>query len=129
MNQITQGLTGEQTVIVSPELTARHLHSGSIDVFATPAMIALMEAAAMAAVEGARDPGTTSVGTFIEVRHLAATPLGEQVRARAEVTGVDGRQVTFRVQAWDQHELIGEGTHTRVIVEVERFMKRVESKR
>ena len=91
-------------------------------------MIALMEAAAMAALEAALDTGTTSVGTFIEIRHLAATLLGSEVRARAEVTAVEGREVRFSVQAWDSHELIGEGTHTRFIVEVERFMKRVKAK-
>jgi fluoroacetyl-CoA thioesterase len=128
MHKITPGLVGKQTLSVTSEQSARHFGSGSIDVFATPAMITLIEAAAKAALETKLDAGTTTVGTFIEIRHLAATPLGAEVRARAEVTAVEGREVRFSVQAWDQHELIGEGTHTRFIVDLERFMQRVEAK-
>src|SRR5215207_5604234 len=128
MDKIMPGLVGEQTLLVTSEQSARHFGSGSVDVFATPAMIALMESAAMAALDAVLDAGTTTVGTFIEIRHLAATPLGTEVRARAEVTAVEGREVRFTVQAWDARELIGDGTHTRFIVEVERFMQRVRGK-
>ncbi len=128
METIQPGLVGEQAATVTETLTAAHLGSGGIDVYATPAMIALMEAAAVAAIDPLLPEGQASVGSSLEVRHLAATPLGHQVRARAEVTEVDGRRVTFTVQAWDEEELIGEGTHTRYVIDVERFLERVEAK-
>jgi len=129
MDSIKPGLVGEQTVTVTLDLTAKHLGSGSIAVYATPAMIALMEYAAVAALDPLLAEGQSSVGVEIAVKHLAATPLGHQVKARAEVTAVDRRRVSFRVQAWDEQELIGEGTHTRVVIDVARFMGRVEGKR
>ncbi len=128
MGNIKVGLVGEQSVMVTEALTAKHLGSGSILVYATPAMIALMEGAAVAAIDPRLAEGETSVGTRLEVRHVAATPIGQQVRARAEVTGVDGRQVTFSVQAWDELELIGEGTHTRFIIDLARFEQRLKAK-
>lgn len=128
MDTIQPGLAAEQVASVTPELTARHLGSGGADVFATPAMIALMEAAAVAAIDALLLPGQASVGTAIAVRHLAATPLGAEVRARAEVTAVDGREVSFRVEAWDEVERIGEGTHTRFVIDLDRFAKRVAEK-
>lgn len=128
MDTIQPGTAGEQVTTVTAEQTARHLGSGGLDVFATPAMIALMEAAAVKAIDSLLGAGQASVGTAIDVRHLAATPLGQRVRAHAEVTVVDGRQVSFRVQAWDERELIGEGEHTRFVIDVERFARRVEEK-
>ena len=127
-NEIVPGMTGEASTIVDPEKTARHLGSGGIDVYATPAMIALMEAAAVAAIDKHLSEGQASVGTALDVKHLAATPLRQQVRARAEVLAVDGRRVDFRVQSWDAQELIGEGTHTRFIIDIERFEKRLQEK-
>lgn len=128
MDTIQPGLAAEQVVTVTPERTARHLGSGGADVFATPAMIALMEADAVAAIDALLPPGQASVGTFIVVHHLAATPLGAEVRARAEVTAVDGREVSFRVEAWDDVERIGEGAHTRFVIDLDRFAKRVAEK-
>jgi fluoroacetyl-CoA thioesterase len=128
MDTIQPGLIGEQETTVTMALTARHLGSGGIDVYATPAMIALMEAAAVAAIDPHLPEGQASVGAAIAVRHLAATPLGQRVRARAEVTGVDGRQITLTVQAWDERELIGEGTHTRFLIDVARFLEKVQAK-
>ncbi len=128
MDTIHPGLAAEQVTTVTVEQTARHLGSGGIEVYATPAMIALIEAAAVAAIDPLLPEGQASVGMALDVRHLAATPLGEQVRARAEVTAVDGRRVTFHVEAWDAHEQIGEGTHTRFIIDVARFMKRLDEK-
>ncbi len=125
---IHPGAAAEQIASVTRDKTARHLGSGGVEVFATPAMIALMEGAAVAALDPHLPQGQASVGTAIVVCHLAATPLGDEVRARAEVTAVDGRQVEFRVQAWDSHELIGEGTHTRFVIDAERFLRRVEEK-
>jgi fluoroacetyl-CoA thioesterase len=128
MDTIHPGLAAEQVTTVTVEQTARHLGSGGIEVYATPAMIALIEAAAVAAIDPLLPVGQASVGMALDVRHLAATPLGEQVRARAEVTAVDGRRVTFHVEAWDAHEQIGEGTHTRFVIDVARFMKRLDEK-
>lgn len=91
-------------------------------------MIALMEAAAVAAIDPHLPENQASVGTALDVRHLAATPLGGEVRARAEVTAVDGRRVTLRVEAWDAHERIGEGTHVRYVIDIERFIRRVAEK-
>jgi len=125
---VQPGQTGQASTTVSPEQTARHLGSGGIDVYATPAMIALMEAAAVAAIDHRLAEGQASVGTALNVKHLAATPLGQPVRADAEVLSVEGRQVDFRVRAWDAHELIGEGTHTRFVIDVERFLKRLQNK-
>ena len=129
METIRCGLVAEKTAIVTAALLATHLGSGSVEVYATPSMIALMEAAAVAAIDPLLPEGQASVGVALAVRHLAATPPGQQVRARAEVVGVEGRQVTFQVQAWDGQEQIGEGTHTRTVIDVARFMERVRSKR
>ncbi len=128
LETIQPGLIGERQVQVTPALTARSLGSGSLDVYATPALAALMEAAAVAALDPLLPAGQTSVGTALELRHVAATPTGMVVRARAEVTSVDERRVTFRIQAWDEHELIGEAMHTRVVVEAARFLARLEAK-
>ncbi len=128
MENIVPGQFGEKTAVVTREMTARHLGSGGIDVYATPAMIALIEAAAVAAIDHLLPEGQASVGTALDVRHLAATPLGQRVRARAEVTTVKGRTVAFRVQVWDEIELIGEGTHTRFVIDIERFVQRVQEK-
>ncbi|NLH07039.1 MAG: thioesterase family protein [Chloroflexi bacterium] len=128
MITIQPGVTGEQVTTVTEEQTARHLGSGGVNVFATPAMISLMERAAVNAIDHLLPEGQASVGTAVSVRHLAATPLGQQVRARAEVIAVNGREVTFHVQAWDEHELIGEGEHTRFIIDLERFARGSEKK-
>jgi fluoroacetyl-CoA thioesterase len=128
MDNIQAGLAAERSETVVESLLATRLGSGSVEVYATPAMVALMESAAVAAIEGLLPEGQSSVGIALNVRHLAATPPGQLVRARAEVVEVDGHKVTFRVQAWDEQELIGEGTHTRYVIDVARFMQRVRSK-
>jgi len=128
MEHIQVGLVGERTATVTGELLATHMDSGSVEAYATPAMIALMEAAAVAAIDPLLPEEQASVGIAIDVRHLAATPPGQQVRARAEVTGVEGRTIKFKVQAWDEHELIGEGAHTRFVIDVARFVERVQAK-
>jgi fluoroacetyl-CoA thioesterase len=119
------GLVGESIGTVLEEHTALAVGSGSLEVFATPALIALMESAAVAAVEPCMEAGKTTVGIEISVKHLAASPVGEAVRAVAEVVAVEGRAITFDVRAWDEHELIGEGSHIRYVIDVERFMARV----
>ena len=122
------GLTGEAQMIVTEAVSAIHLGSGSVPVFGTPAMIQLMEMATVAAVDPHLSPGQVSVGMDIEVSHVAATPLGMTVRARAEVVDVDERRVTLRVEAHDEVERIGEGTIQRVVVDRDRFTERVARK-
>ncbi len=128
MENVKPGVTGEKVITVTEAQSARHLGSGTIRVFATPAMIALMEQAAVEAIDRLLPAGQASVGVALNIRHLAATPIGQQVRARAEVTAVDGRQVIFKVQAWDENELIGEGTHTRFVIDLERYFQRLAKK-
>jgi fluoroacetyl-CoA thioesterase len=128
MENIRPGITGEYATTVTPSLTATHLGSGGVEVFSTPSMVTLMERAAVAAIDHLLPEGQASVGTALDIKHLAATPLGQTVRAEAEVTAVDGRKVSFTVRAWDEDELIGEGTHTRFVIDVARFWERVQSK-
>ena len=128
MDNVQIGLAAERSETVVESLLATRLGSGSVEVYATPAMVALMESAAVAAIEPLLPAGQSSVGIALDIKHLAATPPGQQVRARAEVIGVDGRKVTFQVQAWDEQERIGEGTHTRFVIDVARFMQRVQAK-
>lgn len=126
--ELRPGLIGEASREVSEALTANRLGSGQVPVLGTPALVALMEQAAVSALEGHLPEGQTSVGVRIDVRHLAATPVGMRVRARAELTAVEGRRLRFRVEAWDDVERIGEATHERVIVDRERFLQRTEAK-
>lgn len=122
------GLTGAVEIVVGDEHTAPHVGSGKVRVLATPVMVNLMEAAALAAAERFLPAGQQSLGTHLDVRHIAATPVGMRVRASAEVIAVEGRTITFRVRAEDERELIGDGTHVRVIVTVTRFDQRVQAK-
>ena len=118
----------EVTKFVSEELLAKAVGSGDVAVFATPMMIAMMEEAAAKCIAPMLEPGQTSVGTMMNTSHAAATPAGMQVRAVATVTEVDGRSITFRVEAFDEAGLIGEGTHSRVIVNRSRFEEKARSK-
>lgn len=129
MGEIVPGLVGQSEVFVQEENTARHLGSGNVDVLATPEMVRLMEKATVAAVDHLLPDGYCTVGVEVNVRHLAATPVGMRVRVEAELTAVEGRRLTFRVEAFDEVERIGEGEHRRVIIDVERFKARVEAKR
>ena len=122
------GLRGEAELVVGEEHTALSVGSGRVHVFATPLMIALMEQAAVAATEEALAPGQQTVGVHLDVRHVAATPLGMRVTARAELTKVEGRMLTFKVTAVDEKEPIGEGTHQRSIIDAERFSARMQAK-
>ena len=122
------GLTGTAELIVGEQHTAPRIGSGRIRVLATPVMINLIEAAALAAVEQSLPEHHQSLGTHLDVTHVAATPVGMKVRATAEVIKVEGRTIFFRVRCDDERELIGEGTHERVVVNVERFDARVQAK-
>jgi predicted thioesterase len=122
------GLKGSADLVVAEAHTAPHVGSGKIHVLATPVMVNLMEAAALAAAERYLAPGHQSLGTQLDVRHIAATPVGMRVQAHAELIGIEGRNLRFRVEARDERELIGDGTHVRVIVNVARFDQRVQAK-
>lgn len=125
---LSPGAEGRAELIVGTEHTAPHVGSGQIAVLATPVMVNLMEAAALAAVETRLPNGYQTLGIHLNVSHVAATPVGMRVHARAELIEVDGRRLTFQVSAEDEHELIGEGTHERIIVDVARFDRRVLEK-
>ena len=126
--KITPGLTGTAEIVVGPEHTAPFVGSGRIAVLATPVMINVIEAAALAAIEHLLPAGHQSLGIHLDVSHTAATPIGLRVVARAEVLRVEGRTVSFRVEASDDVEPIGGGTHQRVVVSVSRFDERVQRK-
>ncbi len=125
---LSPNLTGTASTTVDHTNTAASLGSGLVLVFGTPALVALLELAAVHAVANSLPPGSTSVGTLVDVRHLAATPMGMSVRAQATLTAVEGRRLTFAVEAYDEVEKVGEGTHTRVVVDAERFVQRTETK-
>ena len=122
------GLCGTAEILVGTRDTAPHVGSGKVKVLATPVMVSLMEEASLNAVEGLLPSGHQTVGTRLEITHVAATPVGLRVRAGAEVTKVDGRRLTFRVWADDEKERIGEGTHERIVVDVLRFDARAQQK-
>jgi predicted thioesterase len=128
LSQLRAGLTGTAELLVGPEHTAPRVGSGRVPVLATPVMINLIEAAALAAVEHLLPEGHQSLGIHLDVRHFAATPVGMRIWASAELTGVDGRKLAFRVAARDEKEEIGDGRHDRVVVNVARFDLRVQAK-
>ncbi len=128
MEALRIGLKGSATLVVGEEHTAPRVGSGRVHVLATPVMINLIEAAALEAIERRLPPGHQSLGTVLNVRHIAATPVGMRVTATAEVLGVEGRTVRFGVEARDERELIGDGTHERVVVNVAKFDLRVQKK-
>jgi fluoroacetyl-CoA thioesterase len=122
------GLTGSAEITVQDADTAPRIGSGRVSVLATPVMINLMEAAALNAVERLLPQGHQSLGTRLEVGHYAATPVGMRLRATAELTKVEGRNLEFRVEAFDEKERVGDGLHIRVVVNVARFDERVQRK-
>jgi predicted thioesterase len=128
LTKLTTGLKGTVEITVGNEHTAPHVGSGKVPVLATPVLVNLLEAAALDAVEQFLPPGYQSLGTVLDVRHHAATPVGMRVRAVAELVGVEGRTLRFRIWATDDSERIGEGNHERVVVNVARFDRRMEEK-
>ena len=119
---IQVGMKHEAAEAVTKEKTAQVMGSGSLPVYATPAMCCLMEKAAAELLEEQAEPGWTSVGGAMAIRHEAPTPVGVPVRAEAEVTAVEGRRVEFKVAAFDEAGQIGHGTHTRFLVQGDRFL-------
>lgn len=129
MNELTTGLNAEITLTVTDSDTAAKWGSGLVPVFGTPSLVGLMEAAAVKALEEHLPEGQTTVGGHIDVRHLAATPVGMQVRARAELTSIDGRKLTFHIEAWDEVEKIGEALHERFVIDTDKFIARTQAKK
>ena len=126
--EIKPGLSREVCTAVTAENTARAMGSGCLEVFATPAMCCLMEKAASDLMDSLLEEGSTSVGTALNVAHSAATPVGMQVKAVAEITGVEGRKISFKVTAFDEAGEIGSGTHERFIVFKEKFQQKADNK-
>jgi len=128
LSRLKIGLKGAADLVVGVEHTAPSIGSGLVPVLATPVMINLIEAAALAAVEHLLPAGHQSLGIHLDVRHFAATPIGMGVHATAELTAIEGRTLSFAVEARDDKERIGDGTHQRVVVNVARFDARVQKK-
>lgn len=126
--EITIGMKGEASTLVEREDTAAEVGSGSLMVYATPCMVALMEGAACEAIAPALPEDKTSVGTALDITHISATPVGLEVRAEACVTEVDGNMITFQITAYDEAGKIGEGTHKRAVISTQRFLDKVYSK-
>ena len=126
--EITVGMKGEVMSFVEKEDTAKEVGSGSLLVYATPCMVALMEGAACEAIEEAMGDDKTSVGTELNIQHISATPVGMDVRAEAVVTAVDGKVITFEIHAYDESGEIGHGTHKRAIVPTQKFLDKAYSK-
>jgi fluoroacetyl-CoA thioesterase len=129
MSELIPGTSAELEHTVTDGDTASRWGSGLAPVFSTPALVGLMESAAVAALSGQLTAGQTTLGVRIDVRHLAATPVGMKVRAKAVLNAVEGRKLFFKIQAWDKVELIGEADHERFVVDEARFLGRVQAKK
>ncbi len=127
--ELYPGLVAEKTITVESKHIASHLGSGAVEVYATPTMVLHMEETSRDVVEKFLGPGRASVGSFVGIRHLAPTPVGMKVRIRSELLKVDGRILHFKVEAWDEVEKVGEGEHTRVVIDMERFGGKLQLKK
>ncbi|WP_298704007.1 thioesterase family protein [uncultured Veillonella sp.] len=125
MSQVTVGLVGTATVTVSEVNTAKTMKSGALPVFATPAMCALMEEAACAAISAHLGEGESSVGTKLTITHDAPSAVGAEIMAKAEVISVENRRISFAVWAYDGDKVIGQGSHERFIINIEKFMSKI----
>lgn len=128
-SHFTVGMTHEKVLKTGPEHSARHFYPDLPDVFGTPFLVGLFEGVSAELMAPQLGPGEQSVGSGMNLKHTAPTPLGMEVRAKTEVTGVDGRKLTFKVEAFDEKEKIGEAVHERFIINAEKFNQRVESKK
>ena len=126
--ELVPGLKAEVSTLAEREDTALEVGSGDLLVYATPCMAALMEGAACEAIAECLQEGQSSVGTSLNIAHTSATPVGLEVRAEAEVTAVEGKVITFAVRAFDEAGEIGSGTHTRVIVNSQKFLEKAYAK-
>lgn len=120
------GIKGKQEIVVTPELTAKHIGSGTVLVFATPAMIALMEKTSLMLVKPHLEEGQETVGTLVNVTHDLAVPVGKTVRCESEVIGVDRRRITFRVAVYYGDSIVGQGTHERFIIDEKKFREKLQ---
>lgn len=128
MSELTPGLKAETEITVSEADTAARWGSGLVPVYSTPALVGQMENTAVVALAGHLPAGQTTVGGRIDIRHLAPTPVGMKVRAVAELTGVEGRKLVFRIEAWDEVEKVGDALHERFVIDEAKFMARVQGK-
>jgi fluoroacetyl-CoA thioesterase len=129
MQSIPVGAKGSFSLVVTPDLLANRFKDATLPpILATPVMIMIMENAALNAIKPFLDAGESALGTRVEVRHLAATPAGRRVTGEAEVTKVDGRRIEFRIQATDETEEIGVGTHERMVIDLAKFSERMKVK-
>jgi fluoroacetyl-CoA thioesterase len=122
------GLSRERQQVVTRERTAVHVGSGSLGVYATPAMLALVEVTAREFLDELLDDTQTTVGTAVTLKHLAPTPEGETVNVRVEIASIEGNIVQLNAELWDRVEKVGEASHTRAVIDVDRFLKRVNAK-
>ena len=122
------GVKGHQELVVTQELTAKNMGSGVMDVFATPAMLALMEKTAFTSVAEYLNEGCGSVGTKVDIEHVASSPVGMKITCDSELIEVEGRKLVFKVEAYDEKGLIGKGTHERFIVENKKFQEKTDNK-
>ena len=122
------GIMGEARETVNENNTALKMKSGGLMVYATPAMIALAEQAAYKSVEPYLEEGQGTVGTLMNVKHMAATPVGMEITAKSELTSIEGRKLTFKIEVFDEREKIGEGVHERLIVNNEKFQNKANGK-
>lgn len=127
--ELLPGIVAEKIIVVETRHIASHLGSGGVPVYATPSMVLHMEETSRDAVDHLLGPGKATVGAFIGARHLAPTPLGMKVRIHSELVKVDGRMLSFRVEAWDEVEKIGEADHERVIIDLVRFGEKIDRKK
>ena len=125
---LEKGIKGKLESIVTKENTAKAMGSGELEVYATPAMIALMEETAYKSVASELEAGSGSVGTFMNVKHVAASPVGTEITCQSELESVEGRKLTFKVEAYDETGLIGEGIHERFIIVNNKFQEKADSK-
>jgi len=123
---IKEGISSKKEMYVTENDTASRLGSGNLDVFATPSMIALMENTSKDVVENILPSGFSTVGTEVSIKHIKATPLGMKVRCEAKLEKVEGKKLLYKVEAWDEKGKIGEGTHTRYIINVKDFMNKIK---
>ena len=127
--ELKEGIIAEKEIIVEEKYVASHLGSGGVPVYATPMMVLHMEETSRLVVDHLLESGKATVGAFIAVKHLAPTPKGMKVRIRSELAKIEGRMLTFKVEAWDEVEKVGEAEHIRSIIDIERFSERIEKKK
>lgn len=127
--ELHPGITAEKTIVVEKKHIASHLGSGGVPVYATPSMILHMEETSREAVDYLLGPRQATVGAFIGAKHLAPTPLGMKVKIRSELVKIEGRMLSFKIEAWDEVEKVGEAEHLRAIIDLDRFEGKLEKKK